>query len=244
MIVLVQDYSCTGPRREELDLAMRRNLENPLVEKVVSLGEKGFVSFEHSKLVVIRQNERATFEDFFKVAMGLESDKMVAIMNTDCYIGEGWEGLQLTHSQAVCLTRWEQGDPPAVHPYIDPETSHDCWVFRTPLRDIQQADIYLGTLGCDGGIAKSLENAGYSLLNPLWQVQLVHVDMVSNKNPLARKPGGRQFKNGHPKKNGHAKVGHTPLEGLPFLAEPTPRKRVSKDFLRYLHLRSAGVIRP
>src|SRR5210317_1317842 len=72
-------YQDTPERQAELDLCLKNNLNNPLIDRVVILGDK----YDHPKAVCI-EHDRPTYADFFKLANQVGSEYSI-LANSDIY---------------------------------------------------------------------------------------------------------------------------------------------------------------
>lgn len=190
MIVIVQDFATTGDRRKEFDFCLTKTLENPGVTSVIDISESAglpeIAGIQRKPLL-----RRATFADFIEAANKLPSNTQVCLLNLDCYLGEGWENLNLPESTVFCIGRHEHAQVPFVNKRLAElhhAHSQDAWVFRTPLKvDLAKLDFPMGMPGVDNAFAHRMQQAGYAVRNPMYALKVVHVDARSSENPYAHR---------------------------------------------------------
>lgn len=194
-------------RQDELSECLRRNLENPFIDKVYILLEyeldfwKTFGSdFEEKyfeKVVLYNLNKRLTYKDAFDYANAtFESGDVCLLINNDIYFDESIEVLRETNleNSVFCLTRYDVHTQekivphgmymePTENPWSPPKSpfmaSQDAWIFETPIREIKSVDFPLGYGWCDMYIATTLHEGGYKVSNPCYRIVAKHIDSVT-----------------------------------------------------------------
>ena len=188
MITLIINSPCVSSeqRNEEYAEALCRNLENPHIDAVISLADKGAQIREHQKLVLKELDERPTFKTLFQYATEqLLPNTLCCIVNADIAFDESIAELEQFHNPHyfVCLSRWEkyEGEPLVRIP--NPHRTQDAWVFVAPAHPVllENTDFYLGKPGCDNLIASWAHRAGLRLFNPCHTVKATHVHRVKFK---------------------------------------------------------------
>ena len=81
------NYYNAGSRQDEIDYCLKKNLENPLIKRVVALMVKGVTEMvEHPKLTIIYIEDRPTYQRFFNETRKYEGVNIIA--NSDIFFDE------------------------------------------------------------------------------------------------------------------------------------------------------------
>ncbi len=193
---------CQPQRLVEYINCLRINLSNPSIEKIKVLLETkkshsdtnlSFLEeIKHEKLEIIQIDQRPVYSDFFTIANQIGSSKVIAICNADIYFDETskievaetissdsfWTISRYNEDEENKWTLTERADI----------GSHDCWVFRTPIRSFQ-SNYHLGILGCDQIIAQRAVEAGLMVSNPCLSIVLRHLHRSEVRNDTLNKYG-------------------------------------------------------
>lgn len=181
-IVLINQYfkPADPARQVELDTALRKNLENPLLDRVHILVESSDVwppaqLANHSRLERVVIDRRLSWRDGFshaaklKAAGGLEGTRLVAIVaNADIWWDETLSKLQhapsaLEGKRAYVLARF--GDKQDW--CVPGEDGHaDSIIFVPPVEAAVEADYFLGVQGTETRLIYELSRQGYEVSNP------------------------------------------------------------------------------
>lgn len=180
--LFVSYFKDSNPRRQaELDECLRRNLDNPQIDRVFILSEAPD-TFDSPKITRIPCPSRPTFQTYFdaiNARSGLaELGEVNILANSDIVFEE--RGLALVcgldlHQRCLALARWEQWANGSITP--NPgwlEGTQDAWIFRGRIRRVEDADFCLGKPNCDHSIVERLRGAGYELFNPCFDVRILH----------------------------------------------------------------------
>jgi hypothetical protein len=126
--------------------------------------------------VVYVGGDRPTFQYLFDLC---DPDCVNIIANSDIYFAKPdllsiatYYHDESTHGTCMALSRWDITDRgPELWDHKD---SQDVWVFYgRPV--ILGADFNLGIPGCDNRIAKVIEEAGYTVINPSKTIRSYHL---------------------------------------------------------------------
>ena len=175
-ITLFTSYFDTSDARQaELEHCLKKNIENPLIDKVVLLGEKGY---EHPKVIHI-PHERPTYKDFFREANKYGSDYSI-LANSDIYFDTSLSRLYGVgfHKTFLAISRHDVRRGRQI--LFDATGwgrrgwSQDAWIWKGKI-DIDGGDYYLGLPGCDNKIAYEANQSGYRVSNPAREVKVFHV---------------------------------------------------------------------
>jgi hypothetical protein len=152
-------------RRQEFDLCMRRNLENP------------FINF-----IPIESSIRLKYSDFFKIINKYTAVGDINIIaNLDIYFDESIALVNDMNSrEAFALCRWSTSKQGTIQ-FENRIESQDAWIFKGTIRNIH-GDFCLGHIGCDNRIAHEIFAAGYKASNPSMSVKIVHVHSSNIRN--------------------------------------------------------------
>lgn len=164
-------------RDAENEECLKRNIENPLIDKIYLLSEDDKEVVQNEKIVCIRLNHRPHYNDFFNIANDMNSE-IAIIANSDIYFNQSLNLLsRLTEDKCYALSRWDniQGDLQL----FNRMDSQDVWIFRGKIRDVN-SNFEIGRLGCDNRIAYELNKSGYSIKNPCFDIQACHLHQGNN----------------------------------------------------------------
>lgn len=160
-------------RQAELDLCLRENTNNRLINKIY-LTNEGNRRFGR-KIKVISKT-RPTFSDFFKsinIFSGQEDVNIIA--NSDIYFNSSLLMLESLYEENTCfaLSRSDliRGELKTWH---SPD-SQDAWIFFGKIKKDIYGDFLLGKPGCDNRIAYEIQKAGYKIINLCKTITIIHV---------------------------------------------------------------------
>ncbi len=162
-------------RNEENLYCLRKNLENPLISKVVLINEEKAIPFEHPKLTHIHSVPRPTFAQIFAETAKQKRDNTIRILaNSDIYFDATLEKAKNIYKNEIyALTRWDlQAD--GSKKFFLKYHSQDAWIFTSDL-DKSIGDFPMGKPGCDNRLAYELKKTGYKVLNPSFSIVITHV---------------------------------------------------------------------
>jgi hypothetical protein len=172
-------------RDKENEECLKRNIENPLIDKIYLLSEDDKEVIQNEKVVCIRLNHRPHYNDFFNIANDMNSD-ITIVCNSDIYFNETLIQLEnLQEDKCYALSRWNDIDGDLqLFNRID---SQDAWIFKGKIKDVN-SNFAIGVLGCDNRIAYELNNAGYIVKNPSLSIQACHLHKGNNGDNSIHNP--------------------------------------------------------
>ncbi len=193
-------YNEDNPERaEEYLVCLKQNLACPFIDVIhviydttnddkIDTSKNAILNYLIEKSVLITYtNCRQSYEMCFDIANTLYPNSKVIVSNADIYFNHTLEYLKhynLT-GKFLTLTRWNVKKDGSLDLYRTKElygtpdgSSHDSWVFTTPLRPFKNSRIELGTKHCDGRIAFQAQQAGLHVLNPCLTLQTCHVHLT------------------------------------------------------------------
>lgn len=176
-------------RKEEYKTCLLKNKAHPLIDTI-------HVWYDTSKdtkynelyqflldidVIIETHNGRMSFGNLFEIASTQYPNRRIIGSNADIYFNETLALLDeydLTGS-FLAITRWDllkngslQID--TIHKRAN-TGAHDSWIFQSPLFVPGAESIYLGTYGCDGGIAHQVIAAKLKILNPCYSIICTHL---------------------------------------------------------------------
>jgi len=164
-------------RDKENEECLRRNIENPLIDKIYLLSEDDKEIFTNEKVILIRLNHRPHYNDFFNAANDFNPDISI-IANSDIYFNESLSFLsRLREEKCYALSRWDNIEERLQ--LFNRMDSQDAWIFKGKIKDVN-SNFEIGRLGCDNRIAHELNQSGYLLRNPCYDIQACHLHKGNN----------------------------------------------------------------
>ena len=175
-------------RRKEIDACFKKNLENPLISKLIIYFEndadRRFFP-DSPKLEKRSLSDRMTYSFWLKQTDNLPLGTLSLLINSDIYLTESISHL-LAHRQAltqqkrfIAITRH---NPDHNNFYLNknPHWCQDTWgVVKAPTPFpsalLQEAAFELGQPGCDNKIAYVMHSYGYTVTNPCHAVKTIHL---------------------------------------------------------------------
>lgn len=164
--LFVNYYQDKDPERQkELDVCLKKNLENKLLN-----------------VVVIDSQTRMTYNDYFKLINNYSSFEDINIIsNSDIYFDETIERTNILNAkQCFALTRWNFNQD-GTSTYFNCSDSQDCWIFRGKIADVE-GSFFLGYRGCDNRIAYEFQRAGWNISNPSLTIISYHLHLSDVRN--------------------------------------------------------------
>ena len=188
-LVLIQQYykPKEAIRAAEIDKCLKKNLENPLIDKIYLLSESANYKLPKSdKLVLIIKKDRITYANCIElIQKQIGKGHLVAFANADIYLDLSWINLWSTdiHDTFLALLRWEEeganGQPELYGPRSD---SQDTWVIhsdsvleRSWPADMSPFQIPFGIAGCDNAILVEFLRQKFKIINPAMSLRTIHV---------------------------------------------------------------------
>ena len=198
--------SCSRERSKEIELCLKRNIENPLIEKIILLNEKDYNLdiLKSDKIEIHKITSRLNYQKAMQFADRFK-DKIIIISNNDIYFDESLEEIKKYNAfdnKIIALTRHELDKfgnvlpQNRVKPFFDMRTkgyykvrriwSHDAWIYKNPLKQFD-CDFFLGIMGCENSFINAARNAGIECLNGYPYIRAIHCHS-SNFRPNFNKP--------------------------------------------------------
>jgi hypothetical protein len=200
-IYLIQQYyvPSKAKRAEEMDLALKNNIECPYIDKIILLNE--------SKLKIpicdkVRQTvigHRLTYLDVLSyIKSQVPNETIVVFSNSDIYMDETLRLLYSVDLQKkfLALLRYEiteKAEPKLFGPRPD---SQDTWIVWStsidfPL-DPEDFNFTFGTPGCDNAITTAMLRKKFTVVNPALSIRTYHLHESNireyNKTDVIDKP--------------------------------------------------------
>lgn len=186
--ILFQYYNDNPERQKELDFCVIKNLEHPMIKKVINFKEINTTIPEniksHKKYHEINYDSRLKYSDAFDYCNNNLNGELCMILNCDTFLFETNTD-KIKDDTVACLSRWEfdgqkiwldQNFAKLLHSH-----TQDAWMFRSP-KNIKNCDFSLGKLGCDNAIADRIHKSGYRPINLVDDIKIVHYDICRGKN--------------------------------------------------------------
>lgn len=184
-------------RTTELFTCLQKNMENELISKIhLFLDDADAMSkintlshhVNFGKIVIVEIGGRKKHSDYFRYAITALKDSLCMIMNSDIYLYEFDVTLldRFANDKALCfaLTRYEHDlKCPLINRYTG---SHDAYLFRPSLLDfgvLELVDFYPNISGIETRILNALFTYKYTLVNPCYQVKIVHLHKSELRPP-------------------------------------------------------------
>ena len=190
MIVLFCQYYIpkNAARRQEIDLCFQKNIENPLINKIVMYFEKreDMACIPDKKHIEkIYHPDRMNYGFWLRETDKLKPGTLSILVNSDIYLDDTLLKLHghLEEMRAaktfLALTRYNPVEG-GLQLNDNPHWCQDTWALvkdnqPMPSALYQEASFELGQPGCDNKIAYVMHSYGYSLTNPCGLVRSVHL---------------------------------------------------------------------
>jgi hypothetical protein len=172
-----------APRTAEYLQALRANLANAMIERVILFAEHAdhwASGLDDPKLQPLAgYNKRLTYADAFAHANSLGDGKLMILANSDIEFDEA-SLRRVSHAYLdntlLCVTRsvfvngrWLVNKIPEVHHF-----GADSWIFQTPLVEFD-CDFPLGKHYCDWHLSYEAQQNGLTVYNPSRDVLTKHI---------------------------------------------------------------------
>ncbi|MCK9567853.1 hypothetical protein M0R72_02735 [Candidatus Pacearchaeota archaeon] len=130
---------------------------------------------------LLNSPERMSYQSIFnRINEQTLGDNVNVIANIDIYFDETVLLLnKIGENQFVAISRYESESAD-----LDPQTakySQDVWAWKGRVR-IENANFYLGVLGCDNRIAAEAQLVGYEVINPSFSIRIYHYHTICSSN--------------------------------------------------------------
>lgn len=193
-MILLTSYFHDAKRKHEFDLALKRNIENNYIHKILLFLESGDPPI--SEKVEVIEYDRPTYKDFFEF---IEEGQVNIIANTDIYFNDTVAIMErVGDGECFAITRHEYESPMSYKAFESKhEWSQDVWALRKKPRDLTQFEevlavntstgrcdyipFYLGVAGCDNHVAYLLSKQ-FRIVNPCHDIHCIHVHKDTDRD--------------------------------------------------------------
>ena len=203
MLVLFTEYfkNKNNDRDQEVVFAINANIRSKLFDKIYILTEdsKDELCFDHNESYteIVKVDCRQTFETMFKYVNSMCSEDDIAVVcNNDIYFDESvlkLEQLSTKQGWFLALLRRDlnvDGSSSLFEYEINDcfgrkgkrGDSQDAWIFKAPIKIPKQSNFYFGIPGCDNRIAYLMNELGYRVLNPCYDIAIYHNHKSNERN--------------------------------------------------------------
>lgn len=174
-------------RRKELDYCVKKNISNPLIDKIYLLLENGKdvqMWMQNDKVVIVDINKRMYFKDIFEYSNSVENNDVNIFCNLDIFFDNTLSILKDKNldNTFLALTRWNIDTNTKKANLFNVSCSQDTWIWKGKI-DLQVVDTELGIgqPGCDNTICGEFHNNGYLVLNPCLDVKTYHLHQETSR---------------------------------------------------------------
>jgi TPR repeat protein len=193
-------------RKNEILFCLKKNIENPLIEKIILLNEEDVYEdlFNHEKVEAINIKQRLSYQTAFEYG-NKYPDQIVIVANDDVYFDDSLQIIKNWNpnwdDKIIAITRHETLRDGSIvpidrvhpiynrsyHHYVELKRiwSHDAWCFKSPLKQFD-CDFWLGVLGCEGLLVDTARKAGLDIINAYPYVRCIHYHMSNVRLTKAR----------------------------------------------------------
>ena len=189
---LIQQYYIhpNSKRANEIKLCLEKNIENPLIDKIILLNEKKLTLPKSDKIQQVILGHRMRYRDVFEHILTLPTNIITAFSNSDIYLTDTFRNLWTLDikDKFLSLLRYEENTKELFGPRPD---SQDTWIVRSDSVqsrqwDMSSLDFEFGKAGCDNAINVELLKKKFIVANPSLSLKSMHVHTseVRDYNPL------------------------------------------------------------
>lgn len=196
-MILFQSYynPKNKDRKKEIEYCLKRNLENPSIEKIVLFIDNENVKYpKHEKIEVFGlESQHLTFAEVFTYACKLHKDSICCLINNDIFLDhEAFSNMSeiqnlVENNVVLSLSRHEYN----IHTKISERDENfarllfahtqDAWVWKADFVP-KDSNFNVGTLGSDNAINHRLRESERIPINLGAKYKVHHVDAVRGKN--------------------------------------------------------------
>ena len=191
VIITVLYNEDNAQRIQEYKECLEKNLGHDAIEKIHIIYDTSkdndsrplldYLLEQKNVSITYYPHGRPTFRYCFDLANQCYAGKRVMLMNADIFFDDTLNKLLSVNITGclLALTRWDlhrDRDPSLL--YIRDKPNHfsqDVWIFQTPIRHINCRDLKIGTLHCEGQLARAAKKVGLSLYNPCLSITCYHL---------------------------------------------------------------------
>lgn len=191
--LLVEYYKSDNANRQaELIDTLRKNVASGLFHKIFCFTEENEKpAIDIGTIEWIHRDQRCTIYEVFKFITDMADREAEGNIMTNNYFvvsnADIWYNHTLlnitnifeklnTPTRPVCMaiTRHNVEQDGSYKLHTPARESQDCWVFMDDVLDMPESDFYFGLPGCDNRLVAILKRAGYNVINPCNDVQIIH----------------------------------------------------------------------
>ncbi len=176
-------YDCgEKDRQKEIDLCLKRNIENTSISKLVLLiDDKSTPPYNDDKVQIVHLDERPTYKLWLELTSKLKLAGVSLLCNSDIYFDESISRATwiLKPSRSfLALSRWELIDG-HTQLHSNPHWSQDVWgincnnLFSKEM--LKTLDFPMGVPRCDNKVAYLFAIQGWGIKNPCKFFKSIHV---------------------------------------------------------------------
>lgn len=198
--MITQYYKATNAARDrEIKMCLKKNLENPLIDKMILLNEMQLdMSFTNRQNKIQQEviGERLKYSTVIKwIAENAPANTYCVFANSDIYLDDTWKNLWSTkmEDRFLSLLRYEANERVSddKHELFGPRAdSQDTWVIlsdsvKERTWDYSAIDFMFGKAGCDNAINIEMLRAKFTVANPSLTLKThhLHSSQVRNYDP-------------------------------------------------------------
>ena len=188
LYLVAQYYKSDKARRtNEIDLCLKKNIECPLVDRIILLNETKYTGplFESSKVEQVVVGSRLRFDTVFKwIYDSAPPNTLIAVANSDIYLDTTFKLLwSITmKDKFLSLLRWDDQEDPSQPPKLfGPRAdSQDSWIVlsdsvKERTWDWSTLNFPFGKGGCDNAINVEMLRKKFLIVNPCMSLITHHV---------------------------------------------------------------------
>lgn len=189
-------------RQHEINMCLYFNLINNSIDKIYLLTDVDLSTIPynkyHHKIIVVKKDSPTFYEMLEIINNNTKPDDINIFCNSDIIIDENSILLcnkYLNENTCFCLSRYDLINNIDVHKksFLDMASpflkcySQDTWIVRGNIKNIDNKFDYLfGTPGCDNRFVYDINQCGYTVLNPSYDILTFHYHLC--REPYVRKP--------------------------------------------------------
>ena len=172
-------------RQSELDYCIKRNIDNPLIDKIYIFLDKKieFYTTKPEKVHLVNIT-RPTYSIILSYINSKDcfKDSYNIISNTDLYFDYTLSLLEKIDMNNTCvvLNRWNVQPTDGSSIFLETKGSQDVWIFKGKINEklIRTANFYLGKRCCDNVFLYNLMESGYRTVCPSYDIRAHHIHNV------------------------------------------------------------------
>lgn len=199
MLILFTEYfkNQNTDRDNEVLSSINNNIKSNLFDKVFILTQSELNLENDHNTEIVKVDTRQTFRTMFEHINQLcNKDDIVVICNNDIYFDESILQVEclvlkmkwflallrrdLNHDGSSSLFEYEVND--CFGRKGKRGDSQDAWIFKVPIQIPSNSDFYFGIPGCDNKIAYLMNELGYKVFNPCYDISIYHNHKSNERN--------------------------------------------------------------